>query len=404
MMNMKHALAMAAAPGLLILAACAHDPAGSATTAPATAKPASAKTQAAPQIDRAAVLARITARDQAIAAHREQMQALAKRRAGGEDVTAEMQALRNSAPNYADLNADARTVIQADGTDDAAFTAIRVVLQNALDKMAKEQKNFLGKEDGQDEHDRLAKLLLAHHLQRANFMDAGNLYSYVSPYPEMVAFEEEIYAKTTDPKAREQLAIKLLKTYGMAGELGLPQADQDQMRAKTKALAQAISQEYPDNHRLIQYSELMLNALNFSAGAKVPNITATKVAGGNDELANHKGKVLLIDFWATWCGPCVAGQPELVKFKKEMAGKPFEIIGLSIDAKVESVTGHMKNQEMPWVNWHIGPQSEITKTWGITGYPTYIIVDEQGVIRIRANGFPPELQQEVRKMVAAVKS
>lgn len=116
-------------------------------------------------------------------------------------------------------------------------------------------------------------------------------------------------------------------------------------------------------------------------GKILPDVTANNLEGEPDRLSNYRGKVVLIDFWATWCGPCKAALPGIAELKKELAGKPFEVISISVDDDVETVLGYQENEQpMPWVNWHIGPDSEILTEWAVRGYPTYYLVDAAGVI------------------------
>ncbi|WIO74010.1 TlpA disulfide reductase family protein [Porticoccaceae bacterium LTM1] len=116
-------------------------------------------------------------------------------------------------------------------------------------------------------------------------------------------------------------------------------------------------------------------------GKVLPAVIANNLEGEQDSLSNYRGKVVLIDFWATWCGPCKAALPGIAELKKELANKPFEVISISVDDDVETVLGYQDSEQpMPWVNWHIGPDSEILTQWGVRGYPTYYLVDAEGVI------------------------
>ena len=70
---------------------------------------------------------------------------------------------------------------------------------------------------------------------------------------------------------------------------------------------------------------------NLSVGQSLPNLAAVDLTGRQDSLSNYNGKVLLLDFWATWCGPCIKSLPDLRQLTEELPDDSFEIISISID-------------------------------------------------------------------------
>ena len=120
-------------------------------------------------------------------------------------------------------------------------------------------------------------------------------------------------------------------------------------------------------------------------GSTVADETAKRLDGTEDSLSAYAGKVVLMDFWATWCGPCIAALPELRDLADAHPGEGFEILGISVDAELETVTEFMEDKPMPWAHWHIGVGSDLGLSWNITGYPTYVVVDENGVILSRGH-------------------
>ena len=121
-------------------------------------------------------------------------------------------------------------------------------------------------------------------------------------------------------------------------------------------------------------------------GATVADEAGKRLDGAEDNLSAYGGKVVLMDFWATtWCGPCIAGLPKLRELQEGYADNQFTILGISVDAEVETVTDFLEDESMPWEHWHIGVDSDFQMSWRIPGYPTYVVIDKDGVIVLRGH-------------------
>jgi peroxiredoxin len=123
--------------------------------------------------------------------------------------------------------------------------------------------------------------------------------------------------------------------------------------------------------------------------------------GGPIKLADYSGKVLLVNLWATWCGPCRMETPELVKLHKEYQSRGVEMIGLSTedpDASAESVAEFVKAYD---VKYHIGwatREVAITLMQGRTNIPQSFIIARDGRIVKRFIGFRPDATpQQIRQ-------
>ena len=110
-----------------------------------------------------------------------------------------------------------------------------------------------------------------------------------------------------------------------------------------------------------------------------------RLDGAEDNLSAYGGKVVLMDFWATWCGPCIAGLPKLRELQEGYSDNQFTILGISVDAEVETVTDFLEDESMPWEHWHIGVDSDFQMSWRIPGYPTYVVIDQDGLILSRGH-------------------
>lgn len=128
------------------------------------------------------------------------------------------------------------------------------------------------------------------------------------------------------------------------------------------------------------------NAQALNMGDVVPEISAPTIDGKEFKLSSLKGKVVLMDFWATWCAPCVQEQPELKKLyekhKAQVDSKEFEILGISLDKSKEN---WQKVVEKNQINWpQIGDlkfwKSPIAKAYSINELPYNLIIDGEGKI------------------------
>jgi len=117
-------------------------------------------------------------------------------------------------------------------------------------------------------------------------------------------------------------------------------------------------------------------------GAKFPDFSETDVDDKPLALTDHKGKVVLIDFWATWCPPCRAEIPNVVATYKKYHAEGFDIIGVSLDQDREKLLGYTSQNEMTWPQFFDGQGwgKKPADKYGIESIPATYLLDGNGVI------------------------
>jgi thiol-disulfide isomerase/thioredoxin len=133
--------------------------------------------------------------------------------------------------------------------------------------------------------------------------------------------------------------------------------------------------------------------------SKPLDIKFTAVDGREVDLSKMRGKVVLIDFWATWCGPCVAELPNVLKAYKELHPKGFEIVGISLDSDKGKLESFVKDKGMEWPQFFDGKgwKNEIAVNYDIHSIPAMWLVDQKGmVIDTAARG---GLEEKVAKLL-----
>ena len=140
-----------------------------------------------------------------------------------------------------------------------------------------------------------------------------------------------------------------------------------------------------------------------TVGGTLPDVTSVRLDGVEESLADYRGRVVLLDFWATWCPPCIAALPKLRELVAETPEDRFVLLSISVDTELETVTEFQKERPMPWANWFDGSprESEVVRALDVRGFPTYILVNEDGEILATTNFLNLEFMALLREAVGA---
>ena len=116
----------------------------------------------------------------------------------------------------------------------------------------------------------------------------------------------------------------------------------------------------------------------------------------NDSL---RGKVVLLDFWGTWCPPCRESIPSVRALQKKFSGKNVQIVGISSDDDEDVWRTFIKAQQMTWSEY-IDLQGTVLQAFKVDSFPTYIVLDKDGVIRFRQSGFGQETPLDIEEAIS----
>jgi thiol-disulfide isomerase/thioredoxin len=131
-------------------------------------------------------------------------------------------------------------------------------------------------------------------------------------------------------------------------------------------------------------------------------VTATGATITNRTL---EGKTVLLDFWGTWCGPCLKATPGLVKLYAKFAGPSFEMIGISSDKSIDKSkwTKYVADHQLRWPQY-LDLKHTVIAPFHVTAYPTFVVIDREGAVRLRTSGYGPgaieKLEAAIERVIA----
>ena len=188
----------------------------------------------------------------------------------------------------------------------------------------------------------------------------------------------------TFPKSKYALEIVTVKAQllGAEGKFkeALTELDRIDELADLPKVYEQKAGLYSMMHEREKAAEYRLRAAELSIGRLAPDFTLKDINGETVSLKDFRGKVVLLDFWATWCGPCIHELPNLkALYEKHKDNSDFALIGISSDVNDETVVKFVANHEMPWI--HIRETEEMQTKYNVIGIPHYTIIDKNGLIR-----------------------
>ncbi|MBQ3521639.1 MAG: TlpA family protein disulfide reductase [Bacteroidales bacterium] len=164
-------------------------------------------------------------------------------------------------------------------------------------------------------------------------------------------------------------------------------------------ILEKVDAKYHTNYFYISVKNRVEGAKNAAVGAQCPPVKGTDQSGNEFDITSLRGKYIIIDFWGTWCGACLAGMPDMKAFRDKHSDK-VQIVGVAKDTDIEAWKKCIEKNQMDWPNILIGTgEADYASKFNVQGYPTKILVDPDGKIIYRTSGESKEFYNIAKSLI-----
>jgi peroxiredoxin len=140
------------------------------------------------------------------------------------------------------------------------------------------------------------------------------------------------------------------------------------------------------------------------SGDAAPAFSAPGVTGGVISLASYRGRVVYLDFWASWCGPCAQALPALERLRREFPADAFSVVAVNVDQNPALAKSFLRRRPVGYPS-ALDPEGAIPGRYGVASMPTSFLIDRDGIVRHVHRGFRAEdealLRERIQELVAA---
>lgn len=221
--------------------------------------------------------------------------------------------------------------------------------------------------------------------------------------------ELALYKKWLVERAAQEMDAgwisQLEENFGTGSTDYLRELDRDRLADEAIALLERLVGEFGDvewsGGRLADAARPhLLELTKLAVGKQAPEIAADDLDGERFRLTESRGKVVVLTFWATWCGPCMAQIPHERALVERFAARPFALLGINGDQDAAAAARAVREHRINWRSWRDdrGKGEPISANWNVRSWPTSYVIDHRGIIRHR-NLKGPELAAAVERLL-----
>jgi len=154
-------------------------------------------------------------------------------------------------------------------------------------------------------------------------------------------------------------------------------------------------------HKLALFSFIILFAFSGLVEAKktaAPDFTLKSRDGKNVRLSDLRGQVVLLNFWASWCGPCRQEMPILDEIHNKYKSLGFSVLGVNLDAKSKKAINYLKDTPVTFPVLY-DPKGDVSGQYGVQAMPSTVIIDKDGNVRYLHEGYKSGYEDDYRKQI-----
>jgi thiol-disulfide isomerase/thioredoxin len=303
--------------------------------------------------------------------------------------------------------AEPTTLAQASGASDSGQ---ELSAEEAYLKLRADLKELEGKAQTERSAERRMDILKEMDVLLSEFIDSYHgtpeaheasfelgMVSFVLQKPEKTIRYMEGFLHNSQDAPRDKQAYAhfyLAEAFRLLGKY-------DETEAEYKIILGQFKDVNPQLSKTVETNMAMLGSeRKLKVGGEPIPFEVSDVNGKKLSPEMYKGKVLLLDFWATWCGPCRQEMPNVIKVYDRYKDKGFEIVGISLDRSRSDFDRYVAQYKMTWPQYYDGKfwQNEVATLYGVKSIPATFLIDKKGKIRyksLRGN----QLESAVKKLL-----